>query len=231
MPPPTQPRAPSIPRSTASSRAYEVIRDLILSGRFGAGDRIKEAELEVLCGVSRTPIREALRRLGTEGLVVENPHHGVQVVSLSTDDIEEIYALRAMVESHASARAATRISLEHIQEMKTCTSEMEAALADPARTDHERFMRANAQFHRVIWQAAMSPRLAHMAALVVEAPLVTRTVSSYTPADRLRSVRHHGDIIAAFEARNPDWAASVMSGHIHAASDALTRSLKASERE
>jgi len=211
-------------RMTASSRAYQTIREMIFAGRFAPGERLKEDDLTTLCGVSRTPVREALRRLGTEGLVIDNPHHGVQVAVVRVADLEEIYALRAMVESHAAQRAATRITAAQIARLKTLAEVMEAAIEEGEAADRVRFIPANAEFHRCIWEAAMSPRLAHMAALVVELPLTVRTFSSYSADDRRRSAVHHRDIIAAFEARSPDWASSIMSSHIHAAFQALARS-------
>ncbi len=68
--------------STAGGRAYEIIRRSVLDGRFPPGARLKEEELTAMCGVSRTPVREALRRLAVEGLVVVTPHQGAQVVFL-----------------------------------------------------------------------------------------------------------------------------------------------------
>jgi DNA-binding GntR family transcriptional regulator len=214
-------------RMTASSRAHQTIREMIFAGHYAPGERLKEDDLTLLCGVSRTPVREALRRLAAEGLVIDNPHHGVQVAVVQVADLEEIYTLRAMVESHAAARAATRITGEQIARLKALAAVMEDAIEEGEAADRVRFIPANAEFHRCIWEAAMSPRLAHMAALVVELPLTVRTFSSYSADDRRRSAVHHRDIIAAFEARSPDWASSVMSSHIHAAFQALARSHKA----
>lgn len=210
-------------RVTASSRAYQTIREMIFAGHFAPGERLKEDDLTTLCGVSRTPVREALRRLGTEGLVIDNPHHGVQVAIVRVEDLEEIYALRAMVESHAAMRAATRISPAHIDRLKALAAIMENAIEEGEEADQVRFIPANAEFHRCIWEAALSPRLAHMASLVVELPLTVRTFSSYSADDRRRSAVHHRDIIAAFEARSPEWASAIMSSHIHAAFQALAR--------
>ncbi len=221
--------ADPVGRKTASSRAYQTIREMIFAGRFEPGERLKEDDLTSLCGVSRTPVREALRRLATEGLVIDNPHHGVQVAVVQVADLEEIYTLRAMVESHAAMRAATRISPDQIERLKTLAAIMEDAIEEGEEADQLRFIPANAEFHRCIWEAALSPRLAHMAALVVELPLTVRTFSSYSADDRRRSAVHHRDIIAAFEARSPEWASSVMSSHIHAAFQALARENKGAD--
>ena len=215
--------------STASARAYELIRSLILEGRFAPGERLKEEELTDLCGVSRTPVREGLRRLAIEGLVVVTPHQGAQVAAIGDGELAEIYALRAMIEGHAAGRAALLIKDEDIAKLKVLASEMEAAVraansqAEGAGELNARFTPANSEFHRIILDAAMSPRLAAMAALVVEIPLILRTLARYSDAELLRSLQHHRELIAAFEARDEDWARSVMRSHVLAASHAVVR--------
>lgn len=216
--------------STASARAYELIRTLILEGRFAPGERLKEEELTDLCGVSRTPVREGLRRLAIEGLVVVTPHQGAQVAAIGESDLAEIYALRAMIEGHAAGRAALLISDVEIAKLKALASEMELAVA-AANSDlgggaaelHARFTPANSEFHRIILDAAMSPRLAAMASLVVEIPLILRTLARYSDVELLRSLQHHRELIAAFEAHDEDWARSVMRSHVLAASHAVVR--------
>lgn len=187
--------------------------------------RLKEEQLTGLCGTSRTPVREALRRLSIEGLVVATPHQGAQVVSMDEEELGEIYALRAMIEAHAAGRAATRLTPEAIARLKSLAEEMEAAIADP-RSGGElstRFAPANAEFHRIIMEAADSPRLATMGGLVIEPPLVFRTLARYSKGELSRSMHHHRELIEAFETRDADWAQSVMRSHIHAAAHAVVR--------
>ncbi|MEY4256091.1 MAG: hypothetical protein RLZZ141_1318, partial [Pseudomonadota bacterium] len=215
--------------STASARAYDLIRSLILEGRFAPGERLKEEELTDLCGVSRTPVREGLRRLAIEGLVVVTPHQGAQVAAIGDGELEEIYALRAMIEGHAAGRAALLIAEQDIAKLKALASEMEAAVRDANRHEvgaaelNARFTPANSEFHRIILDAAMSPRLAAMASLVVEIPLILRTLARYSEEELMRSLQHHRELIAAFEARDEDWARSVMRSHVLAASHAVVR--------
>jgi len=216
--------------STASARAYDLIRSLILEGRFAPGERLKEEELTDLCGVSRTPVREGLRRLAIEGLVVVTPHQGAQVAAIGEGELAEIYALRAMIEGHAAGRAAVLIDDDDIAKLKALASEMEAAVAASnsdlgggAAELNARFTPANSEFHRIILDAAMSPRLAAMASLVVEIPLILRTLARYSEAELRRSLQHHRELIAAFEARDEDWARSVMRSHVLAASHAVVR--------
>jgi DNA-binding GntR family transcriptional regulator len=196
---------------------------MILEGRFAPGHWLKEEELTVICGASRTPVREAIRRLAAEGLVLKVPRLGAQVATVGNFELEEIYTLRAMIESHAASRAAERIEPERIARLKELATIMEKAATAGTEAIRTRYTPANAEFHRIILEAAMSPRLVAMASLVVELPLTLRTLVSYTQEDRQRSLRHHRELISAFEAHSPAWAAAAMQSHIQAALHALLR--------
>ena len=209
--------------STAGERAYEVIRTGILNGRFGPGARLKEEELTEFCEVSRTPVREALRRLAVEGLVSVTPNAGAQVNIISPTELEEIYVLRAMLESHAAERAARNLTPDAIERLKVLATEMERTVLEPPDVINRDFTPANSEFHKIILDAAMSPRLSAMASLVVELPLILRTLSRYSEDDRRRSMAHHRELIEAFAAKDGVWAGAVMKSHIHAAFQALVR--------
>jgi DNA-binding GntR family transcriptional regulator len=89
----------------AADRAYSALRGGILDGRYGSGARLGEIEVADELGLSRTPVREALRRLGSEGLVEVQPRRGARVRAWSTQDLEETYELRALLEGLAARRA------------------------------------------------------------------------------------------------------------------------------
>ena len=216
--------------STVSARAYEMVRSLIIEGRFRPGERLKEDELTALCDVSRTPIREALRRLAVEGLVVILPNQGAHVADMDPGEIDEIYALRAMIESHAARRAATRLTPAALDRLNELAAEMEAVVARGGAVVQESFPVLNGEFHRLILDAADSPRLSVMAGMVVEIPLVLRTLARYSDKELERSQHHHRELIAAFEARDVEWASAVMRSHIQAASHAVVRGLSQKKR-
>ena len=211
------------PVSTAGGKAYELIRGAILSGEFTPGRRLKEEELTTLCEVSRTPVREALRRLALEGLVVVTPNAGAQVSDTSPGELAEIYALRAMIEGHAAERAASLIDTGALAKLRELANRMEGFLDLAVQAFGPQFTDANAEFHRIILDAAMSPRLSAMSALVIELPLTRRTLELYSRNDLVRSMGHHRELVDALEARDGAWAASVMRSHIHAAYQALVR--------
>jgi len=207
--------------SKASNKAYDIIRTRILSGQFPPGTRLKEEQLCEQCGVSRTPIREALRRLHQEGLVHFAPHRGAQVPQWSDDDLEEVFALRAVLEGYAAGRAAERIQPAAINELQRTAEEMERIIAVKAPGYEAAFLSANKKFHNTILEAAGTPRLREMLAHVIELPIMHRTFEKYSDADIARSLSHHREIIDAFRAGDSEWARSVMKSHLHAAHSAL----------
>jgi DNA-binding GntR family transcriptional regulator len=210
--------------SSASARAYEIIKSGIVEGRFAPGQRLKEEELTVVCDVSRTPVREALRRLASEGMARLMPMHGAQVVLMGARELRELYELRTMIEGKAAALAADQMSAETLEALRGLADEMEAAAAagEPAGL---RLAPANAEFHRRIIDAAGSGRLEVLARSVVEAPLTVRTFERYDTAQLERSMRHHRELIDAFSARDADWARGVMTSHIRAAFHTVATSL------
>jgi len=208
--------------SKANASAYQTIKTQIVTGQFPPGMRLKEDELTVICAVSRTPVREALRRLASEGLVTLNPNQGAQVSTIGVKDLVDLYELRALVESYAAGRAATRVSSQDIEQLEALTTDMEAN-AGESQAATQAFAQANTAFHRVILNAAENARLLTIAQVVIEPPLALRTFSRYSAEERQRSIRHHREMIAAFKAQDAAWASAVMAGHIHAASHVLTR--------
>lgn len=210
--------------SRASDQAYARIRAHLLSGAIAAGEQITEDQLAQISGVSRTPVREAVRRLEDELLLVRSDTKRLFVADWSRDDIEEMFVLRQMLEGHAAERAASRLSREQIAALETVNRDLTAAVEQPS-PDVARFLEANRAFHEVIIDAAHSPRLAQLLARLVEAPVVLRTARTYTREDLLQSARDHDELIAAFAARDPDWARAVMGSHLRRAFHTFARAV------
>jgi DNA-binding GntR family transcriptional regulator len=185
------------------------------------GTRLGEVELAAQLGVSRTPVREALRILSSQGLVEILPYKGSRVVQWSLSDVEEIYELRAMLESYAARRAATRISAEAIARLVQLCDQMDACAARGGEDAILELIELNTQFHRCILDAADSPRLESMLASVIHVPLAVSTLIRRSPEALARSLNHHRDLTAAMRARSPDWAASVMQSHVLASRSGL----------
>lgn len=210
--------------SRASEQAYAKIRAHLLSGAVKAGEQLTEDQLAQITGVSRTPVREAVRRLEDELLLVRSDTKRLFVADWSRDDIEEMFSLRQMLECHAAERAARRMTRGQVAQMEAVNRELKAAIEQPA-PDVARFLEANRAFHESIVEAADSPRLGQMLAKLVEAPVVLRTARTYSPEDLHQSARDHDELIAAFAARDPDWARAVMGSHLRRAFHAFARTV------
>jgi len=202
--------------SRASEQAYTKIRDHLLSGAVRPNEQLTEDQLAQITGVSRTPVREAVRRLEDELLLVRSDTKRLFVADWSRDDIEEMFSLRQMLECHAAERAARRLSKAQITQLEAVNHALKHAISQPV-PDVARFLEANRSFHDAIVDAADSPRLGQMLARLVEAPVVLRTARTYSLDDLRQSARDHDELIAAFAARDPDWARAVMGSHLRRA--------------
>lgn len=200
----------------ASDQAYRIIRDRILQGHLAPAEQLREEALAEECGVSRTPIREALQRLEREHLVRRSGGQRAYVADWSIDEIEEGFVLRAMLEGRAAERAASRIGAGGIALLQRCNDSVEALLAADV-PDVEGFLEQNRIFHGLLIEASGSERLAVLLGSVVEQPVVARTARQYVGGELRRSLAEHRELVRAFECRDPRWARSLMVAHIRRA--------------
>ena len=201
----------------AEEKAYEAIRSDIAAGRLKGGEHLSAAELAGRLDISRTPVREALRRLSAEGLVNFLPNRGAYVTTWMRQDVEEVFELRIMLEGHAAKRAATRFAPKQLARLNTVAGDIEDLAENQPAQYLDSIAAANGEFHRLIVSAAASDRLAALIKGVVEMPLVVRTFHFYSADDLARSIAHHRELVAAFSRRDGDWAGNVMRSHIRAA--------------
>lgn len=202
--------------SRASDRAYDAIKIRILDGTLSPGVQLKEEELAKLCGVSRTPVRDAMHRLEAEMFIQRSDSQRAFVSNWSIGDIEDLFTLRTMLESHAAAQAAERVTPEMLTELHRNVAAIDAAIDRPL-PDVDGFLVENAQFHALVVKAAASDRLAHMINRLVLQPIVHRTALRYDADQLRRSLAEHVEIVAALEAHDADWARAVMTSHIRRA--------------
>ena len=212
----------------AAERAYSTVRDGILQGTYAAGTRLTELDLAQAAGVSRTPIREALRRLHSEGLVEFAPNHGAVVAVFEPEDAEEIFELRSLLEPICARRAAERATPAAIAELRDLSEQqiLESRRRRPGFL--VRIGDLNDRFHRLLQEAAASSRLAKTLAGLIEAPLILRTFGRYSPAELQRSADQHLELVQALEARDSLWAHSIMRAHILAGRATYLRSRRPS---
>ena len=199
---------------------------MIVNGAFVDRTHLKEGELAAQIGVSRTPVRDALRRLHSEGLVEFVPNQGVFVTPWESQDFDEIIAVRALLEGYGAELAARKISEAQLSELRELAAQMEAVVARRDEKLYEDVTTLNARFHGVIAKAAGNRRLESLLSGLFEFPLVLRTYHESSGAELDRSMSHHRDIIDALTERDSSWAGSAMRSHIIAGRGVLARATK-----
>ena len=198
------------------------LRGLILRGRYATGARLGEVELAATLGVSRTPVREALRLLAAEGLVELTPNKGARVAAWTAAELEEVFVLRAQVEGLAARRAAERVTAAELDELERLAVEHAEATATRAGRDLDRVYELNGEFHAgVVGAAAVGSSLTAVVGSLVHSVVLHRTLHTFDDLAMERSSRHHLEIVAAMRNRDPEWAECVMRSHLLAARAAL----------
>jgi DNA-binding GntR family transcriptional regulator len=200
-------------RQRPVDRAYEGIRRAILLGKLKPGDHLPEEMLAAMTGTSRTPVREALRRLAGEGLATVSNRHRF-VTEFSYEEVVIIFDIRAQLESYATAVAAEKITEAELERLSEIIEAID--LIDEDRDDAiEHFVALNTEFHGLIVEASRSGQLRQLIAPANALPLVL--LKKFMLDQRVnikRSNQQHRDILAALAQRNSEWARAAMSGHI-----------------
>lgn len=200
--------------SAAMEKAYRALKDDIFSGRYRPGDRLKERDICAALEVSRTPVREALRRLQADGLVHLEPRRGGVVTEMSSEEAHEIFSLGAMLESFACRLAASRATRRDVTELESLMDALAAELTSDTPKQRERYMALDHELHGRIVDIAASPRLAAMLSQTVSMPVLVRTFHSYSKDDLVRSHQQHRTIVDAISAGDAEWAEAAMRSHI-----------------
>lgn len=208
-------------RGSRPAEVLERLRALILTGAYGPEERLIEEQLAERLGVSRTPVREALAMLEVEGLVEIAPNRGATVCSFSTEDVRDVYDLRAVLEGHAARRAAGRIEATELVRLWELAGEMEGLAG--RFEDHDEEVRVlvalNQEFHCTIVAASRNRRLGHLITRTVEIPLMFKAFYWYTPHERVISNHYHRQLLDALEKGDADRAEIIMREHVYEGRD------------
>jgi DNA-binding GntR family transcriptional regulator len=200
--------------TAAVDRAYAALREKIFSGELAAGDRLKEREICNELEVSRTPVREALRKLQADGLVVIEPRRGGVVAGINATDAEEIYSLGILLEGFGAGLAAKRATEEDLAELGQIITTMENALRNDSPASRSAYLELDNDLHRRIVQITGNRHLGQLIRQVVGLPILIQAFTHYSHADLLRSLQQHRAIVAALRAGDAEWAEAAMRAHI-----------------
>ena len=197
-------------RATLQHRVTTKLRAAIIKGELKNGTRLVQEEWAEKLGVSRMPIREALRQLEFEGLVKIEPRRGAIVTSVSIEDIEEIYQLRAILEGIAAQRSLPLLEKEDIEELEKLVDQMVRLKADD--DDVELYMQLNARFHQVLKSGCPWTRI-HM---MID--MLWKGIPAYTPSvlsNHLeKSHREHTMILECVKNNDGKRLRQVVESHI-----------------
>jgi DNA-binding GntR family transcriptional regulator len=208
--------------STGGETVFLALRARILAGELRANAVLREQALAEELSVSRTPVREALRRLAEAGLVTFVPNRGATVVEWTIEQVRETYLARAGLEGRAAGLAAARITVAELDQLDALIDAMEPLLTARDDAGIDELGRLNAEFHRVVVSAARSPQLMTLTTSVGRVPLMSAAFRRRGGVYRARSNHQHRDILAALRSGDVEWAETAMRSHILAARNAVT---------
>jgi DNA-binding GntR family transcriptional regulator len=198
--------------ASLSASVYERLRTAIQNGEYVPGDRLLEDQIAEWLKTSRTPVREALRRLETEGFLIHESHRGMTVAQLDYQMIMELYAMRDVIEGAAAAMAARNASdleiqmLDHLLEREKEASKTADGMAEN-----------NRRFHQAMYQCAHNRYLLKTSA-IFSYPMGLLSKTAFTlPERRAAASVEHRAIVEAIRARDPERAERAARDHLRAA--------------
>ncbi len=204
-------RMQSLERYSLHSYVFNYIRDAILNGSYKPGEALVETRLADELGVSRTPIREAIRQLELEGLVISIPNKGVVVNGVSQQDIDDIYTIRSMLEGLAARWAAQRIDERNLKELEEIVELMGYYTR---KNDYDQLTQLDTRFHGVIYEACDSKVLKHLLDNLLRYVERARRGSLKVPMRAHQSFNEHKGIFEAIMKRDAAGAERLMAEHI-----------------
>ena len=192
-------------------RAYQVLREAIISGQLAPGERLVEAKLAQEMGISRNPVREALRRLEHEGLARRHPRGGMVVAEVDLRDVAEVYAVRSVLEGLAARVAAGRLRPEHRERMAASIRDGEEARR---RGDLDLLVQSSSTFHNTILEVAGNARLTSLMQVLDHHIARFRRLSLQAEGSPAEVLEEHRHILEALEQGDGAAAENLMRQHL-----------------
>jgi DNA-binding GntR family transcriptional regulator len=213
------------PVATFAGRSLEVLRDMILDGTLAPGERLNEVHLSQALGISRGPLREAIQRLASEGLVEAVTHRGVYVRSFSARELSDFYELRIALETHAVRLAARYAPQERIDEVGRMLDDTESSMGPDSTGSYP----ADPDFHARLVRLAANPPLIQALTDVGRKIQLARARSAHQPRRARTALDEHRTIVAALADRDGDHAATLLEAHLASSLNNALAVLRAAE--
>lgn len=198
--------------TTSADYVYQELRHKIVTKQLKPGQRLPEVNIAVQMGVSRTPVREALRRLASEGLVVIIPNSGARLASPTRKEMEDTFVVREKLECLAVGLAARRVSERHLRRLEETLLEEERAFQEQ---NLELYLEVNETFHRIIAEASGNKVLAdYVENILARTNVYMVFYDPFYNVESNPSTKDHRAIIDALRERNDDKAVELMRKHL-----------------
>jgi len=193
---------------------FDYMKDAIITGKLKPGERLMEVQLAEKLGVSRTPVREAIRKLELEGLVVMIPRKGAYVADLDAKDLLNVLEVRSSLEGLAASLAAERITDEEIGRLKKIVEEFQKEIEEIEDGDNEKLVKLGKEFHDLIFTASRNDKLIQIMNNLQEHVhrFRVRYINEAKKAKKIH--QEHKKITEAIETRNTDVARKWAEKHI-----------------
>ena len=201
---------------------FENIRQAIVKGIFAPGERLMEIQLADDLGVSRTPVREAIRKLELEGFVVMIPRRGTYVANLSIKDINDVYEIRISLDVLAAGLAAERIEPEELEELNRLLLEITKASASGSM---EKIVKLDTAFHDVLYKASRNDRLRNIINNLREQITGIRGTSMRYPGRLADTIEEHRALVDSNAARDSEKAQAAARIHLENAEHTLLKAM------
>lgn len=190
---------------------FNTLRRAILKGELKPGERLMEIALAEKLGVSRTPIREAIRKLELEGLVIMIPRRGAQVANITEKDLNDVLEVRCCLEEMAIEKACSRMTDQELSELAEAEEAFQGLLEEG---DLTKLAEADVEFHEIIYRAAENKRLLQVLNNLREQIYRYRVEYLKDEKTRKRLVEEHREMYEAIRSRDVEKAKKIASNHI-----------------
>ena len=196
----------------------ELLRERIFSNQLAPGSWIDELKLAEEYGISRTPLREALKVLATEGLVTMKVRRGAYVTEVNDQDLSDVFHLMALLEADAARTVAQSATDQQLKELETLHQQLEKSTKD--QKDHIRFFTLNEAFHTKLLEVANNRWAGQMVADLRKVMKLNRAESLTKPGRIAESLAEHAVLMAALKKRDAAAAHAAMQAHINSGLEA-----------
>ncbi len=197
---------------------FESLREAILNGTLGPSERLMEIQLAEEMGVSRTPVREAIRKLELEGLVVMIPRKGAYVAGMSLKDIADVFEIRGALEGLAAELAAERATEEELEFMERYLVKISEEIE---KGDLDKVVEIDTDFHTLLYKASRNERLSQIISNLREQIQRFRTTSLSYPGRMKVALEEHRKIVEAISSRDGESAGKIAQEHIENAENSM----------